>query len=459
MIVSNLLARVAAVAAALVTSHTTSGRQEAPVDLARELAAAVDLPAARARRDAANALAARKEIALEDWLLAMKSFGSAASTGSPNFPNFPNSIGPSDPGAHVETVPLQVGAKIEDTELARFVPRSYDPHTPAPLMLALHGTGGSGKDVEPMWRAVAEKLGMLVLAPSEAGPNEGYAFSDRERDAAMAALRWMRRRYNIDENRIFASGISRGGHMAWDLALRAPDLFAALAPMIGSPRFNLNNGQNNLRFLENLVAMPIRDLQGSKDDPGVLFNLHLSFDKLTRWKAPDAKLIEFPERGHDFDFGAVDWVQFLGAAARHPTPDRVVRTAAVTGEARAFWVEITALGKNAIEDLKPRVTASEWNKLDDDGRRRFLEAEVEKHTARLEVKRTAPGRFTATGLEIVSFRLLLADEMFDAAKTVQVVFNGKTIEKKARADKRALLQEFVERFDRTFLPVAAVDVP
>ena len=35
----------------------------------------------------------------------------------------------------------------------------------------------------------------------------------------------------------------------------------------------------------------------------------------------------------------------------------------------------------------------------------------------------------------------------------------KAIEKNPRAEKRVLLQEFVERFDRTFLPVAVVDVP
>ena len=64
---------------------------------------------------------------------------------------------------------------------------------------------------------------MVVVAPSEAGPNDGYAFSERERLAALAALRWARLELNVDEDRIFATGVSRGGHLSWDLARRSTD--------------------------------------------------------------------------------------------------------------------------------------------------------------------------------------------------------------------------------------------
>ena len=107
----------------------------------------------------------------------------------------------------------------------------------------------------------------------------------------------------------------------------------------------------------------------------------------------------------------------------------------------------------------PTVAASTWKGLDENGRRAFLESEVEKRTARLEVKRTAPGRFVATGDRVLGFRLLLAKSMFDPAKPVQVLFAGKLVEKKVVPDAKVLLGEFVERFDQSFLPVAVVDVP
>jgi dienelactone hydrolase len=417
------LAVLAFVAAPVAGQEDATGRL-------RDLAAAVDRPDVASRRAAATELAGRKDATVEDWCRAIES------------------LRPRPPGE----VP-------QPSEYRCFVPRSLDPTKPAPLLLAFHGTGGAGEDVEPMWRATAEALGMLVLAPSETGANEGYAFSARERDAALAELRWMRRNHDVDENRIYATGISRGGHLAWDLALRHPDLFAAIAPMIGGPRFQLDHGQNNLRFLENVVNLPIRDLQGSKDDPGLVANLRLAFARLAKLKAVDAKFLEFPELGHAFDFGAVDWLAFFGAARRNPAPERVVRVAARTDEARAFWVEITKLDKDVAEDIVPKIVASTWNGLDEGGRRKLLEEEVEKRTARLEVRMTGVGRFAATGEHVAAFRLLLTASMFDPTKPVQVLFGGKLVEKKVKVDARVLLGDFVERLDRSFLPVASIDVP
>ncbi|MBK7877060.1 MAG: hypothetical protein IPJ77_15155 [Planctomycetes bacterium] len=413
-------------------------------ELRAALADAVDLLEPMARRNAANALAARKDVPLERWLELARAFGR---------------FEPQKGGFRKEHATLRVLDADEETDLHLYVPASYDPAKSAPLMLAFHGTGGSGDQAVPFWKEAADALGMLVLGPSEAGKNEGYAFSARERAAALAALRWMRRRFDVDEDRVFATGISRGGHLAWDLALRLPDRWAAIAPMIGSPRFNLTNGQNNLRFLENVVALPIRDLQGSKDDPGVLTNLHEAFAKLAAWKASDAQLIEFQDRGHDFDFAAVDWKAWLGAARRAPVPKRVVRMACETGEARSAWVQVTGLAKDVVLDLQPTVSVSAWKAMDEKAKRAFLQREIDKHTARIEVSMTAPGSFAAKGTLVTSFRLLLTREMFDPAKPVVVTWNGRKVEKRARPDAKVLLQEFVERFDRSFLPVAVVDVP
>jgi dienelactone hydrolase len=425
--------------------------QDPRADLAQDLARALDGADAKSRRTAALALGARPGLKIDEVLEAIPR---AIAVPPEPLDRRPGS------GAQICLPLLRAddGSEVQ-TELHLYVPASLDAARPAPLLLAFHGTGGRGGDVEPMWRATAEKLGMLVLAPSEAGNNEGYAFSDRERRSALAALRWMRRRFDVDENRILATGISRGGHLAWDLALRHPDLFAAIAPMIGGPRFQLADGQNNLRYLENVLPLPIRDLQGMKDDPGLVANLRMAFDALAAKKAADAKLVAFPDLGHSFELGAVDWVEFFGRVRRNPAPDRIVRSAARLDEARTSWVEITKFTEEVKENFTPDVGASLWKSLDEDGKRRFLEKAVEKRTARLEVKRTGPGRFAATGERVASFRLLLTAEMFDPAKPVHVLFNGRLHEKKPKPDPRVLAVEFAERFDRSFLPIAAVDVP
>ena len=418
---------------------------QTPPPLGKQLEELVDLPTAKERRAKALELAARKETALEDWLAAMRAFG-----------RFEKAVAT----VHSEKLPLLADGKTEETELFLYVPTSYDPAKPTPLICAFHGTGGSGKDMAELWRADAEKLGALVLAPSEAGANDGYGWTQRERDSVLAALRWMRRHYDVDERRIFATGISRGGHLAWDLALRHPDLFAALAPQIGSPRLAIQRGQNNMRLLENLVALPIRDLQGAQDDEVMVESLRVAFARLAKFGAQDAKLQEFPALGHSFEFGAVDWKAFFGAAQRPLEPERVVRCSARLGEARSFWIEITAFEKQVEEDFQPVIPANEWKALDPAGQRARMMKEADKHTARLEVKREGPGKFTAAGSGVSGFRLLLTQEMLGPRNSVQLRWQAKLVAPKNIAvDKAIALCDFAERFDRTWIPVAECRAP
>lgn len=409
-------------------------------NLALELAEAVDLGTPGLRRTRALELSRRWSV--HQLTAAMADFGDfdAVETGLRN-----------------ERASLRVGKKTEDTELYVYVPESYDPTRPAPLIVSFHGTGGSGRGMHAMWRTTADVHGALVLAPTEAGPNEGYRFSERERLAALAALRWMRRHYNIDEERIFATGISRGGHLAWDLAVRYPDVFCAIAPMIGSPRISLNRGQNNFRYLENIARLPIRDLQGSKDDPAMVFSVRLAVDMLRDYGAVDCELIEFAELGHSFEFNAVDWGEWLGSV-RRARPDGIVLRCAQVKDARAFWIEATRTTKDIQENFTPKIPAGEWSRLDETGRRKRLVTEALNRTGRLEVWMHSPGRFEAKAEGIDRFRILLTPGMFDEREAVEVAFGGKTRKKRLRADPKVLLLEFVERFDRRFLPVAAFEV-
>lgn len=412
---------------------------------AAELARLVDAPTPTARLAIARELAKLRDVELETWLAAARAFGTFA---------------PVPGGERRERVDLQVGDAVEATDLWLYVPPGYDPAQAAPLLFMGHGTGGSGEGLTRMWHAVADDLGMLVLAPTEAGANAGYAFSARERQAALAALRWMRRRFHVDENRIFGAGISRGGHLAWDLALRHPDLFAAIAPMIGGPRINPAQGQNNLRYLENVRDLPIRDLQGLQDDPRLVANVQLAFAKLTALGARDAVLHAFEDRGHSFDFAAVDWRAFLGASARSPMPIQVVRTFARPGEGRAFWVEVTGAEKGVQEDVPLRVDEAEWKRLqaDDAAMRIFLDAEAGKRTARLQVTRAGGNRFDAEGTRVRTFRLRLSLDMFDRSQPVEVRFAGRAHQRRVTPSALVLLTEFGERFDRTFLPVVEVAI-
>ena len=52
----------------------------------------------------------------------------------------------------------------------------------------------------------------------------------------MAMLARARREYNVDPARLLLTGLSQGGHGAWVLGARHPELWAALVPVCGYAR-------------------------------------------------------------------------------------------------------------------------------------------------------------------------------------------------------------------------------
>jgi hypothetical protein len=76
------------------------------------------------------------------------------------------------------------------------------------------------------------------------------------------------------------------------------------------------------------------------------------------------------------------------------------------------------------------------------------------------VKFAGPDRFSARPAIASSASVSCsANSLFDPSKPVQILFGGKLVEKKVVPDAKVLLGDFVERFDASFLPIAAVDVP
>jgi predicted peptidase len=68
--------------------------------------------------------------------------------------------------------------------------------------------------------------------------------------------------YNVDADRIYLTGISNGGFGAWHLALRNPELFAAVVPIAGGYKPDSEEIPNNICDLKNV---PIWIFHGAKD--------------------------------------------------------------------------------------------------------------------------------------------------------------------------------------------------
>jgi len=410
-----------------------------PIEAARALLVeAVDMPDPAERLKRARELVKLDDFEVQHWLAAAQSFGAFEAL---------------TPGEHLDRVSLWVEGKLEETELHWFVPSSYDPAQPTPLILGLHGAGGSGRNEMLSFRSVAEELGYLVLAPTEAGANFGYGFSERERQSALAALRWMRRHANVDENRVHLTGVSRGGHYCFDLA-RFPSAWASVTPRIGGPALAIPEGRNNIRIAVNFSHLPMVILQGMGDQDKLLLNQELALDRL-RCAGSTARRIEYPEHGHSYDHAAFGWAAWFDAARREPFASKLTLASARKDEGELLWLQIDRFSKSVDEDFQPRVDPGKWNTWSHADKARFIQNEADERTARIDAEFLGDGRFKLTTQGITRLRLLLPEAMLGERGAVSAGWKGKERKKKLKPSAKVLLEHFVEHFDRSFLPVAA----
>lgn len=104
-----------------------------------------------------------------------------------------------------------------------------------PLLLFLHGGGESGNSLETIKRngppkliARGKKFPFMILAPQNPHKRKWW-----DTKAVMQLLDTVVANNRVDKNRIYLTGLSRGGGAAWEMAVQYPDTFAAMAVVCG----------------------------------------------------------------------------------------------------------------------------------------------------------------------------------------------------------------------------------
>lgn len=126
---------------------------------------------------------------------------------------------------------------VENLQYYLYFPDDYASNESVqfPLLLFLHGGGESGGDLEqlktngpPKLIAEGKKFPFLILAPQN--PDKKKWWNTR---ALVQLLDTVVARNRVDKNRIYLTGLSRGGGAAWELAVQYPEKFAAMAVVCG----------------------------------------------------------------------------------------------------------------------------------------------------------------------------------------------------------------------------------
>ena len=119
-----------------------------------------------------------------------------------------------------------------------FIPRDYSPNRPWPVIMALHGAARRGSDnamqirggLATIVREQAATFPAIVIFPQSPAGTRGadfVPFLAPMLDKEMTAL-------NADPGRVYLTGMSFGGFLAYDFATRNPTRFAALVPVATS---------------------------------------------------------------------------------------------------------------------------------------------------------------------------------------------------------------------------------
>jgi len=112
------------------------------------------------------------------------------------------------------------------------VPAGYTGSVSVPLLIGLHGMGGSGQYTRDFLAAEADQRGWLLAAPEMHGShyvNTGaysLAWPGAQHDI-MDTIAYMISEYEVDPSRIYVAGGSMGGQTGAMMAAKYPDVFAA----------------------------------------------------------------------------------------------------------------------------------------------------------------------------------------------------------------------------------------
>jgi phospholipase/carboxylesterase len=181
------------------------------------------------------------------------------------------------------------------TEYAVYIPEYLDPAVAAPVVLALHGGKGSGKDFIWSWLPAARALGTVLIAPNARDKTWAIAGEDLDSSTLDRALEEVEKHQNLDRKKVLMTGMSDGGTFCYVSGHFNNSCATHLAPFSASFHPML------LEFIssDRLQHLPIRIVHGTRD---WMFPIELAHQAKECFRASGADItfVELTDRSHVF---------------------------------------------------------------------------------------------------------------------------------------------------------------
>ena len=269
------------------------------------------------------------------------------------------------PGPQVATFHSDVDNS--DQPYALYLPKTFDPAQKYPLVVSLHAEESDhrlnlrqlfGKGIlgaETMGEAARRfpplpDVPFIVACPLARGavppgPYRGIAEKD-----IYDMLADVERRFPVDPDRVYLTGVSVGGGAALRLALTRPDIWAAVAPVCAEPPSEME------ALAGNALNLPILLFHGEQD-PIVSAQSSRRLQKRFLDLGAPAEYVEYPALRHnawDRAYRNAAIFDVLGKFHRRRFPDRVRFTTSQYKYTEAYWVRLDRLtpGQPAAVDAR-----------------------------------------------------------------------------------------------------------
>ena len=322
-----------------------------------------------------------------------------------------------------------------------YVPPSYRPSRPYPLILCLHGAGFTGDTYLDRWQP---RLGedYILACPTIEG---GAWWTSQGEALVQAVLLEVSRNYHLDPDRIYLTGMSNGAIGTFLIGLNHPDRFAALVPMAGVFPPVL------FPLLDNARHIPLYLIHGSEDQVMPVRYSREVAAYLEQKNYPvvyrEHKHVHPMAGGHFFPREELpDLMTWIKDRRRQRLPHEfsVVRDRDHSG--RAYWIR--------IDEIAPEVGsfwASEYYKEEE---RLLAEGAYARLTAGIK-----GNVISVTTENVIRYSVLISKDLLDLDKPVMVVTNGRvSFERLVQPDSRALLREARRRPDPGQLILATLQI-